>query len=86
MLIVSGSYQKYQNGLCVISRPTMEGGGGSLLRVRLAVDFRSEKFPRNILGTASVIPRKKVLIPRHSEVYGRVYFEARTGRKWHEKN
>ncbi len=27
-----------------------------------------------------------MLIPRHSEVYGRVYSEARNGRKWHEKN
>jgi hypothetical protein len=34
---------------------------------------------------ASVIPRKKLLIPRHSEVYGRVNSEARNGRKWHEK-
>jgi hypothetical protein len=34
---------------------------------------------------ASVIPRKKVLIPRHSEVYGRVNYKARNGRKWHEK-
>jgi hypothetical protein len=33
----------------------------------------------------SVIPRKKVLILRHSEVYGRVNFEAMNGRKWHEK-
>jgi hypothetical protein len=33
----------------------------------------------------SVIPRKKVLIPRHSEVYGRVNYEARNGRKWLEK-
>jgi hypothetical protein len=31
----------------------------------------------------SVIPRKKVLISRHSEVYGRVNSEARNGRKWH---
>ncbi len=52
----------------------------------LAAEFRSEKIPRNRLGTASVIPRKIVLIPRHSEVYGKVYSEARNGRKWHEKN
>ncbi len=51
----------------------------------LATEFRSEKIPRNRLGTPSVIPRKKVLIPRHSEVYGRVYSEARNGRKWHDK-
>ncbi len=30
----------------------------------LATEFRSEKIPRNRLGTHSVIPRKKVLIPR----------------------
>ncbi len=51
----------------------------------LATEFRSEKIPRNRLGMASVIPRKKVLIPRHSEVFGRVNSEARNGRKWHEK-
>jgi hypothetical protein len=33
----------------------------------------------------SVIPRKKALIPRHSEFYDRVNSEARNGRKWHEK-
>ncbi len=52
----------------------------------LATEFRSEKIPRNRLGMASVIPRKKVLIPRHSESYGRVNSEAWNGRKWHEKN
>ncbi len=52
----------------------------------MVTEFLPEKFLRNRLGTASVIPRKKVLIPRHSEVYGRVYSEARNGRKWHEKN
>jgi hypothetical protein len=31
--------------------------------VGLATEFRSEKIPRNSLGTDSVIPRKKVLIP-----------------------
>jgi hypothetical protein len=51
----------------------------------LATEFRSEKIPRNRLGMASVIPRKKVLIPRHSEVCRRVNSEARNGRKWHEK-
>ena len=49
----------------------------------LATEFRSEKIPRNRHGTASVIPRNKMLIPRHSEVYGKVYSEARNGRKWH---
>jgi hypothetical protein len=53
--------------------------------IGLATEFRSEKIPRNRLGTASVFPRKKMLIPRHSEVYGRVYSEARNGRKWHER-
>jgi hypothetical protein len=52
----------------------------------LATEFRSEKILRNRLGMSSIIPRKKVLIPRHSEVYGRVNSEARNGRKWHEKN
>jgi hypothetical protein len=35
----------------------------------LGTEFRSEKIPRNRLGTVSVIPRKKVLIPRHSEAF-----------------
>jgi hypothetical protein len=55
------------------------------LELGLATEFRSEKIPRNRLGMVSVIPRKKVLIPRHSEVYGRDHSEARNGRKWHEK-
>ncbi len=38
------------------------------------------------LKMVSIIPRKKVLIPRHSEVYGRDNFEAQNGRKWHDKN
>ncbi len=50
-----------------------------------ATEFCSEKIPRNRLGMASVIPRKKVLIARHSEVYGGVNSEAWNGRKWHEK-
>jgi hypothetical protein len=33
----------------------------------LATEFRSEKIPRNRLGMVSVIPRKKVLIPRSTE-------------------
>jgi hypothetical protein len=32
------------------------------------------------------IPRKKVIILRHSEVYRRVISKAQNGRKWHEKN
>jgi hypothetical protein len=59
-------------------------GTASLLG--LATEFHSEKIPPNKLGIVSVIPRKKVLIPRHLEVYGRVNSEARNGRKWHEKN
>jgi hypothetical protein len=52
----------------------------------LAAEFCSEKIPRNRLGMVSVIPGKKVLIPRHSEVYGRVNSEARNWTEWHEKN
>jgi hypothetical protein len=47
--------------------------------VGLGKEFRSEKIPRNRLGTVSVIPRKKVLIPKHSEFQGRDNFEARNG-------
>jgi hypothetical protein len=47
--------------------------------VGLATEFFSEKIPRNRLGTVYVIPRKKVLIPRNSEVYGRFNSEARKG-------
>jgi hypothetical protein len=43
----------------------------------LGTEFRSEKIPRNRLGTVSVIPRKKVLIPKHSEFRGRANSEAR---------
>jgi hypothetical protein len=43
----------------------------------LGKKFRSEKIPRNRLGMISVIPRKKVLIPRHSEFCGRANSEAR---------
>ncbi len=49
----------------------------------LATEFHSEKIPRKRLGMASVISRKKLLIPRHSEFYGRVNSEARNGRKYH---
>ncbi len=47
--------------------------------VGLTQEFRSEKIPRNGLGMVSAIPRKKVVIPRHSEFYGRVNSEARNG-------
>jgi hypothetical protein len=49
------------------------------LGVGLGTEFRSEKIPRNRLGMISVIPRKKVLIPRHSEFRGRADSEARNG-------
>ncbi len=51
----------------------------------LATKFCSKKILRNRLGTVSVIPRKKVLIPRHSEVYVRVSSEARNGKELNEK-
>jgi hypothetical protein len=51
----------------------------------LATKFRCEKIPRNRLGMVLVIPRKKVVIPRHSEIYGRVNSEARNGTELHEK-
>jgi hypothetical protein len=34
--------------------------------IGLGTEFRSEKIPRNRLETVSVIPRKEVLILRHS--------------------
>jgi hypothetical protein len=54
-------------------------GLSQLLQVGLGTEFRSEKIPRNRLGTVSVIPRKKALIPRHSEFRGRANSEARNG-------
>ena len=51
-------------------------------RVGLAREFCSEKIPRNRLGMVSVIPRKKVLIPRHSEFRGRANSEARNETEW----
>ena len=47
--------------------------------VGLGTEFRSEKIPRNRLGMVSVIPRKKALIPRHSEFRGRANSDARNG-------
>ncbi len=58
-----------------ISRKPWEDG----LRIGLGTEFRSEKIPRNRLGTVSVIPRKKVLIPRYSEFRGRANSEAWNG-------
>jgi hypothetical protein len=51
-------------------------------RIGLGTEFRSEKSPWNRLGTVSVIPRKKVLIPRHSEFRGRANSKARNGTEW----
>ncbi len=45
----------------------------------LGTVFRSEKIPRNRLGTVSVIPQKKALIPRHSEIRGIANSEVRNG-------
>ncbi len=49
-------------------------------RVRNGISFR-----KNRLGTVSVILRKKELIPRHSEVHGKVNSEAQNGKELHEK-
>ncbi len=49
------------------------------LWIGLGTEFRTEKIPRNRLGTISVIPRRKVLIPRHSKFRGRANSEARNG-------
>jgi hypothetical protein len=43
-------------------------------------------FVLNGLRTVSIIPRKKALILRHSEVHRRVNSEARNGTKVREKN
>ncbi len=55
------------------------GRFGGKVGLGLGTEFRSEKIPRNRLGTVSVIPRKKALIPRHSEFRGRAHSEARNG-------
>jgi hypothetical protein len=47
-------------------------GRFSTTLIGLTLEFRSEKILRNRTGTVYVIPSKTVLIPRHSEVYGRV--------------
>ncbi len=52
------------------------------IQVGLGTKFRSEKIPRNRLGTVSVIPRKIVIIPRHSEFHGRANSETRNGAEW----
>ncbi len=50
--------------------------------VGLGTEFCSEKIPQNRLGTVSVIPRKKGLIPRHSKLRGRANSEALNGTEW----
>jgi hypothetical protein len=52
----------------------------------LGMDFVPKKIPWNRLGTVFVIPWKKVLIPKHSEAYGRVNSDARNGTELHEEN
>ncbi len=49
------------------------------VHVGLGTEFCSEKIPRNRLWIVYVIPQKKVLIPRHFEVHGRVNSEVRYG-------
>jgi hypothetical protein len=46
------------------------------LKLEFRTEFHSEKFPRNRLTTVSVIPRKQVLILRHSGFRGRAISEA----------
>ncbi len=53
-------------------------------RVGNGISF--QKIKRNRLGTVFVIPRKKVLFPRHSKVYGRVNSEGWNGIELQEKN
>jgi hypothetical protein len=45
----------------------------------LGTEFSLKIIPRNRLERVSVIPQKKVLIPRHSEFRGRANSEARNG-------
>ncbi len=54
------------------------------VQLRLGTEFHSEKIPRNRLGMISVIPRKKALIPRHSEFRGRANSEVRNGTERNE--
>jgi hypothetical protein len=44
----------------------------------------SEKIPRNRLERVSVVPRKKVLIPRHSGFRARADSEAWNGTEWND--
>jgi hypothetical protein len=47
----------------------------------LAMEFRSEKIPRNRLGMASVIPRKKALFPRQFRVLRKSQFKGSERKK-----
>ncbi len=69
-------------------QPAVQSAPEDLPGIGLVKEFRSEKIPRNRLGTVSIIPRnrlgrvsiiprKKVLIPRHSEFRGRSSSEVR---------
>ncbi len=64
-------FQFMQIPLCLI--------GFICMYLGLGTEFRSEKIPRNRPGMVSVIPRKKALIPRHSEFRGRANSEALNG-------
>ncbi len=55
------------------------------LQIELGTEFRSEKILGNRLRMVSVIPRKKVLIPRYSEFRGRANSKARNGPDFREK-
>ncbi len=56
---------------------------GSVRLIGLGTEFCSEKILQNRLGTVSVIPRKKTLIPRHSEFPVRTNSKARNGTERH---
>jgi hypothetical protein len=58
----------------LLSEVCLSAAGVRECCIGLATEFRSKKVPWNRLGLASVTPRKEVLIPRHSEFYGRVNF------------
>jgi hypothetical protein len=49
------------------------------LQLGLGREFCLKKIPRNRLGTVSIIPRKKELIPRHFEFRRRTNSEAQNG-------
>jgi hypothetical protein len=56
-----------------------KSGAYTVCSLGLGTEFRSEKIPWNRRGMISVIPRKKMLIPKHSEFRGRANSEARNG-------